>query len=377
MIFESAISSTAATKCIVLKGPTGCGKGFLLDKLIEKYCHLIRLSDIETLPLIEHLPFHNDFNFTPKLFKCGNSLFPSLSFTSKPLEDEKESFDKRKVVSRLTDAHFFQNLNVPDKEYSQIRKSVEMLKTHSGILLIEFTDFEFEESMHNYILKVLKETFSTNLTLVNMNSCTPTIIKKTLEPLNRLLTSNNIKEQVLETFNGDARALLHDLYLISLNSSSNRLDSARDFRTDFFHYVGKLLYPSKTGTKIFEDATFWDLDYDLFMVFLQYYFPKFCPDLQSISFMNDYFCNFDVIPWRIFKHVSIENHVNALKYGPLLACYEFINDPNRPKITSNFFSFTRPPPINFENDNKRNSRKLGLKAEEFYLFNNNEMTRRK
>lgn len=377
MIFESAISSTTtATYCIVLKGPTGCGKGFLIDKLIAKYGHLIRLNDIDTLPISDYTEYStsntNNFNdiSSPKAFKCGNTLFPSLSFTSKITNGTARSaIDKRKVVSRLSDAHFFQYLKGFDKEYAQIKRSVEMLKTHSGILIIEFTDFEFEGSLHNYILKILKETFSSNLNIISMNSCTPTIIKKTLEPLNYLM--KNYKDHIMESFNGDPRALLHDLYLISLNSDKNmnRIDSMRDFRTDFFHYVGKLLYPSKTGSRIFEDVSFWDLDYSLYLIFLQYYFPKFCPDLSTISNLNEYFCTFDCIPWKVLKHVSIENHVNACKYAPLLACFTFINDPNQRKIDQKFFSFTRPPPLNYGNEFeiRKKCRKSGLQPEELYL----------
>lgn len=145
-------------------------------------------------------------------------------------------------------------------------------------------------------------------------------------------------------------------------------DSVRDYRTDFFHYVGKLLYPSKTGVKIFEDAPFWDLDFNLYLTFLQFYFPKFCPDIQMISSLNDNFCTFDNISWKVLKHVSIENHQNACKYAPLLACFQFINDPDRYKSSHKFFSFTRPPVID-EESLKKNSRKLGLKPEEMYLKN--------
>lgn len=145
-------------------------------------------------------------------------------------------------------------------------------------------------------------------------------------------------------------------------------DYLRDYRTDFFHYVGKLLYPSKTGLKIFEDVPFWDLNFDLYFTFLQFYFPKFCPDINAISILNDQFSTFDNIPWKVLKHVSIENHQNACKYAPLLSCFQFINDQNREKPTHKFFSFTTPPLIN-ETSLKKKCRKVGLKPEEIYLKN--------
>lgn len=142
----------------------------------------------------------------------------------------------------------------------------------------------------------------------------------------------------------------------------------RDYRTDFFHYVGKLLYPSKTGSKIFEEISFWDLDFNLYLKFLQFYFPKFCPDIQLISNLNDDFSNFDNIPWKVLKHVSIENHQNACKYAPLFSCFQIINNPNRTKTCHKFFSFTKPPSID-ENNLKKKSRKIGLRPEELYLKN--------
>ena len=143
-------------------------------------------------------------------------------------------------------------------------------------------------------------------------------------------------------------------------------DSLRDYRTDLFHYVGKLLYPSKTGVKIFENVPFWDLDFNLYLTFLQFYFPKFCPDIQAISSLNDNFCTFDNIPWKVLNHISIGNHQNSCKYAPLLTCFLLINDPNRIKFTHKFFSFSKPPLID-ENSLKKLSRKTGLKPEELYL----------
>lgn len=130
--------------------------------------------------------------------------------------------------------------------------------------------------------------------------------------------------------------------------------------------MGKLLYPSKTGTKAFDDVSFWDLDLDLYFVFLQYYFPRFCPDIKAISELNDYFCTFDNVPWKVLKHVSIESHQNACKISPLLACFNFINDKSRQKASHKFFSFTRPPLLN-EHNLKKKCRKLGLSPEELYL----------
>ena len=353
MIFESAINSKENIVCIVIKGPTGCGKGYLFDKLSEKYEKSIRISEIETLPSLNNL--NDNRTIIPR-----NSLFPSLSFSKTP------ATDNRKVVSRLTDAHFFQNC-FDNEGYFQIRKLVEMLKTNSGIVFIEFTDFEFEGSINNYILKVLKETFSNNFNVITLNSCSFTTIKKTLEPLNL-----KISNEYFDNFNGDSRALIHDLYLKSLSTNSNIIFK-RDFKTDFFHYVGKLLYPSKSGLKIFEDdssCAFWDLDFNLYLTFLQYYFPIFLPDLKIISSLNDSFCTFDNIPWKVLRHVSIENYVNSCKYAPVLSCFQFINNEHRSKIEQKFFSFTKPPPLlNFEKEIeiKKKCKKLGIKPEEFYL----------
>ena len=51
MVFDMAVSSpSSSTACIVLKGPTGSGKSFLFDKLIEKFEKFVRISDIDNLP---------------------------------------------------------------------------------------------------------------------------------------------------------------------------------------------------------------------------------------------------------------------------------------------------------------------------------------
>ena len=143
-----------------------------------------------------------------------------------------------------------------------------------------------------------------------------------MEPVIGFINSFNIPiADFIEEFNGDSRALLHDLYTISLNPKLKRMESLRDYRTDFFHYVGKLLYVSKTGLKIFDDVSFWDIDYNLYLTFLQYYFPKFCPDLRLLSLLFDQFCAYDIIPWKVLKHVSIESHMNACKYSPLYTCF--------------------------------------------------------
>ena len=224
MIFESAISSTASTVCIVIKGPTGCGKGFLSDKLIEKYENLVRVSEIDSIPTT-FIPLNNSIDDKSNSFKCGNTIFPSLSFskTTSTTAAEETKIDKRKVVSRFSDAHFFHS-NGFEKEYAQIRRSIEMLKTLSGIVLIEMTEFEFEGSIHNYILKVLKEIFPNNFNLISLNSCAPTTIKKTLEPLNSSINSLKLPlNDLIEKFNGDPRAFLHDLYTISLKPDASQV----------------------------------------------------------------------------------------------------------------------------------------------------------
>ena len=83
--------------------------------------------------------------------------------------------------------------------------------------------------------------------------------------------------------------------------------------------------------------------------------------------LNDYFCNFDNISWKVLKHVSIENHINSCKYAPLLACFIYINNPNTSKYSHKFFSFTRPPLINETFDLKKKCKKLGIKPEEYWI----------
>ena len=144
-------------------------------------------------------------------------------------------------------------------------------------------------------------------------------------------------------------------------------DAIRDYRTDFFHYVGKLLYPTKTGQKIFEQASFWDLDFEMFVVFLQYYFAKFCPDILGIKEMNETFCEFDALPWKVLKHVSIESHKNALKYTILLECFLKINRCDRDKSAHKFFSFSKPPTIEDSKNIRKTCKKLGIRPEEYYL----------
>lgn len=299
-----------------MKGPTGCGKSFLGDALISKFGHLIRIGDVDSLPsvsLISNLEDNYHTSSTQNNFKCSNSLFPSLQFSTVSSNDTASLpvLDQKKVLSRLTDAHF--QVFGSDKDYHHVRKYVEMLKSHGGILLIELTEFDFEGSMHSYILKVLNETFSNSIRIVNINSCTPTLLKKAIEPLKHFQICF---EDIVSNFNGDSRATLHDLLISNLVFKPNQsymiffavfylffrsecFESIRDYRTDFFHYVGKLLYPSKTKTRIFDDISFWDLNFDLYVTFLQYYFPKFVNDLEVISKFNDVLCSFDSVSWKV------------------------------------------------------------------------------
>ena len=164
-----------------------------------------------------NIPFNATSNKTfdeSTTFKCANTLFPSLSFSRVSPIKLEESGDQRKVVTRLTDAHFYSQMR---KDYNQVRKSIETLKSHSGILLVEMTDFEFEGSMQNYILKIFNETFANNIHVININSCTPTALKNTLKPIDKLLDSFNLlSNSLIEQFTGDLRAFMNDLYILSL-----------------------------------------------------------------------------------------------------------------------------------------------------------------
>lgn len=100
-----------------------------------------------------------------------------------------------------------------------------MLRTHSGIVIFEISDFEFDGSMNNVITKLLNETFSTNIRILNINACTPTSAKKILQPLS-LNFGINISN-IVDRFSGDIRALFHDLYFYSLHLHLNRQNQKR------------------------------------------------------------------------------------------------------------------------------------------------------
>lgn len=90
------------------------------------------------------------------------------------------------------------------------------------------------------------------------------------------------------------------LFSFTDNLKNNTLTlTMRDYRTDFFHYVGKMLYPAKSDSRIFDDISFWDINHDLFLIFLQYYFPFFSSNLVAIAKVTTNFCEYDVIPWHV------------------------------------------------------------------------------
>ena len=73
----------------------------------------------------------------------------------------------------------------------------------------------------------------------------------------------------------------------------------RDNRVDFFHVVGKLLYPAKREERIFDENIFWDIDLNTLLSYLSHYCPKFYYDVAKISAVLSEFSRFDIIPWHV------------------------------------------------------------------------------
>lgn len=199
---------------IVLKGPSGCGKGFLVDWLLRKYTHLVRPAEFDAheqqdAPFLHDAPRNNGLEA-----KCTRSLFPSLSFTSSWTSDASV-VDNRKLVTLLSDAHFH------GRDYGTVRRDIERLKTLQGIVILKATEFDYESSMLPFALRILAEVFPTIQTIA-LNPCAPTLMKKTLAPMSRLLDDAGLSlNAVIPHFGGDARAFLHDLYLFSLLPDTN------------------------------------------------------------------------------------------------------------------------------------------------------------
>ena len=298
-LFQSAIETfkiAAKKSLIAVKGPTGCGKGFLYAHIKKNFDHSVHFSefdeDLHQMPS-ERSPM--DYSFP---IQCSTSIFPALQLT--PVHHVTSfvtSSCNRVPLLRLTDAHF---------QVKEVRRVIEELKAFQGILLVEFTESQYDGSNTEFALKLLKEHFADRFLSLNLNPCAPQLMKKALTTsvIGTMLNDfNSIMEQC---FTGDARAFLHDLFVASLSPNKSYSFPARDYRTDFFHYIGKVLYPAKEdskGRKAFDEESFWDdVDLDALFLFVQYYLPKFVVgdgSMAGLSQSLDALSAFDLVSWQI------------------------------------------------------------------------------
>ncbi len=181
---------------------------------------------------------------------------------------------------------------------------VDQLKVFKGVLLIEFTESDFEDSTSFFALKLLKEAFSDRFFSVNVNACARQLMKKSLTPISCAFSGGVLDAAMDKCFKGDVRAFLHDLFMATLTTPTSAASAAysfpcRDYRTDFFHYLGKVLYPAKSDTKIFDEESFWDLDGESLVLFVQYYLPSFVPEIGALSGALEGLSVYDSVSWKV------------------------------------------------------------------------------
>lgn len=286
---------TPGKSVIIVKGPPGCGKSFLFSHFKRKYDgFLAQFHEFteDTIPKTFEYSFNSSISSITSIAANTSSsyIFPPLQFSLIPPTrntTSQPSKSKLPTVSRVTDAHFYGR-----------KEAIDDFRHFSGLLWVEVTDYHITadgESLHR-VINALKEAFKPQAHVIELNRVAPTIMKRSL--------LGSIPSQLYErafsdgNFCGDARALLHDLYLASLSRKPvpTSAQFSRDYRTCFFHYLGKLLYPPKSDERVFDQDSFWDQDLDQLILFSQYYLPRFVTNaadaLDSIS-------HHDTISWTI------------------------------------------------------------------------------
>ncbi len=252
----------------------------------NKYGHLAHFTEFDSQDHPEVDYFQQPFQI-----QCSTSIFPALQFSliNSPVK-KPSSFEPPNVsVMRLTDAHF---------QVKEVRRMVDQLKSFGGVLLVEFTESDFEDSTSFLALKLLKEAFSNRFFTLNLNSCARQLMRKSLTPI-AAAYPGDLNAVMEKSFKGDVRAFLHDLFMATLTCSTSYSFPSRDYRTDFFHYIGKLLYPAKTEARVFDEESFWDLDFEGVLLFVQYYLTLFCQRIEKLSTALDALSVFDSISWKV------------------------------------------------------------------------------
>lgn len=229
-------------------------------------------------------------------FPCSKSVFPALQLV--PVNNnntrrgtESNYFDSKVSVLRLTDAHF---------QCRDVRRVVDELAVFEGIVLAEFTESRFEGSTTEYALKLLKESFQGRFFALNLNPCAPQLMRKCL--LNSAAAKHlpsDLGSLLEQHFRGDARAFLHDLFTASLLPACPYSFPCRDNSAEFFHCIGKLVYPAKREAKDFDEESFWDVDLEALLLFVQYYLPRFVSGLEMAVEALDAISVNDTISWKV------------------------------------------------------------------------------
>ena len=275
---------------MILKGPSGCGKSFVIRDLFQKYRDKLYWNDHDVESASGSLDFERK-NDT-------SSFFPSLQFeaiTAKPCASTQ--FTDRRSLTIFKDSDFF------SEDFGKVARLIERLNRLTGLVVLEITEIEQIQRITSFVESKFLKHF-TKSQVISMNPLAPSLIKKSIEGLSPNLHFN-IPELLQNNNNncGDIRAFLHDLFIFSLKKDSfwrDHSNQRRDQKTEFFHLIGKLLYPAKTDERVYSAEGFWDaLDLDLLLTFLQFYFPTFCPDLEKLSRSFDYFSKRDIVPWVV------------------------------------------------------------------------------
>mgnify|MGYP000650344548 CR=1 FL=1 len=326
-----------------MKGPPGCGKTLLIHHLLDKYKSQVQIDHWNEEDGGDFFSSDSYPYSSPSVLDsttCRKSLFPSLQFSMD--NSSQQSFNRDLIsVTWLTDV-------LIQCDYSPMKQKLDRLTTLKGVIIFEACEYsemteDCSQARIAFALKLLYQAFTRQSETITLNASTATNMKKMLQSFR----CNFDVKDLIQYFRGDARAFLHDLMFWSVSESQTFFSVARDFHTEFFHYVGKMLYPCKDRAKrIIDDEIFWDcLNYSNYISFLQFHLPKFTQSIAGISSAWDQICSNDAVSWAVSNHVSMQSPQVATRFAPLLSIFAIINSEPQIVASKTFHSFSKPTPI--------------------------------
>ena len=193
---------------IFVSGPTGCGKTCIVKRLLTK--HRVKYSEYDWLSYGSQRDISN---FTKKI------SFPSLIF-SHP-NGETADGDEAKSLVLIDNADGF------DSE--RIMRLI--LESNRVILILNFLDNSLRKEIES-------ELDPDGYDLIELNSITQSNIKK----LTARYVPKEASDLISKCCGGDSRVALLMCYEYNSFGLSRHY---RDVRLEFFHSLGKVLYPRK------------------------------------------------------------------------------------------------------------------------------------